>query len=619
MAVLSAVAPFAEDQLDQLDRIPPPLDGAKTRLLDQLTEGLGRDALLWLTGYLAGLARRGEEPATTTLRTQAEREAPATYAATVLYGSQTGHAEHLPTELAARLNESRVQTRLCSASAYPKRELKDERLLLVIISTHGDGDPPDNARDLLEFLSSRRAPHLESLQYAVLALGDSSYPQFCHVGRQVDARLEVLGGRRVLPLAEADVDFETVAEPWTARIAEQGRTLAGRDTAAANAVPPEPRTASIVVGYTRANPFSAEILVNQRITGRDSDRDVCHLELLIENSGLHYQPSDSLGVIPVQADALVNQVLDRLKLQGSEEVEFKGETLPLRRWLTERRELTILTRPFLAAHAGRCGNGPLREALDPAGSDRLRQLLTTWQLPDLLARCPAAWLATDLIAALRPLAPRLYSIASSPLPSDGNEVHLTVAHVDYNFEGANRWGVGSHYLYNLALDAHVRIFVEPNNRFRLPVDGKRDIIMIGPGTGVAPFRAFVQHRAALGAEGRNWLFFGNRHFRSEFLYQAEWQDALAKKTLHGLDVAWSRDGTQRVYVQQCMQEQAPELYAWIKGGAYVYVCGDATHMATDVHSALTRIDIEQGALSEEAAGEWLQQLAGECRYVRDVY
>jgi sulfite reductase (NADPH) flavoprotein alpha-component len=598
---------------------PLPLDGPKTRLLEQLTEGLGRDALLWLSGYLGGLARRGEEPATTAPRRQVEGEAPATYAATVLYGSQTGHAERLATDLVARLNESRVQTRLCSASAYPKRELKDERLLLVIISTHGDGDPPDNARDLLEFLSGRRAPRLESLQYAVLALGDSSYPQFCHVGRQVDARLEVLGARRLLPLAEADVDFETVAEPWTARISEQVRALAGRNIAPADAAAPEPRTATVAAGYTRAHPFSAELLVNQRITGRDSDRDVRHLELLIENSGLRYQPGDSLGVIPVQADALVDDVLDHLKLQGSEDVEFQGETLALRRWLTERRELTILTRPFLVAHAGRCDSGPLREALDPAGSDRLRQLLTTWQLPDLLAHHPAAWPAADLVAALRPLTPRLYSIASSPLPSNGNEVHLTVAHIDYNFEGANRWGVGSHYLCNLALDAHVRVFVEPNNRFRLPVDGKRDIIMIGPGTGVAPFRAFVQHRAAQGAEGRNWLFFGNRHFRSEFLYQVEWQDVLANKTLHRLDLAWSRDGTQRIYVQQCMQERAPELFAWIEGGAHVYVCGDATHMAPDVHAALVRIGIEQGGLSEEAAGEWLQQLAGEGRYVRDVY
>jgi sulfite reductase (NADPH) flavoprotein alpha-component len=598
---------------------PPPLDGAKTRLLDQLTEGLGRDALLWLTGYLAGLAHQGEEPATTTLPTQAEREAPATYAATVLYGSQTGHAERLATDLAGRLNENHVRTRLCSASTYPKRELKDERLLLVIISTQGDGDPPDNARDLLEFLNGRRAPRLEALQYAVLALGDSSYPQFCDVGRQVDARLEALGARRVLPLATADVDFETVAEPWTARISEQVRALAGRNLAPAEAAAPEPRTATVAAGYTPAHPFSTEILVNQRITGRDSDRDVRHLELLIENSGLRYQPGDSLGVIPVQARALVDEVLDRLKLQGSEDVEFQGETLPLRRWLTERRELTILTRPFLAAHAERCAPGPLRQALDPAASDRLRQLLTTWQLPDLLARHPAAWPATELVAALRPLAPRMYSIASSPLPNDGNEVHLTVAHVHYNFEGANRWGVDSHYLCNLALDAHVRVFVEPNNRFRLPADGKRDIIMIGPGTGVAPFRAFVQHRAALRAEGRNWLFFGNRHFRSEFFYQVEWQDALAKKMLHRLDLAWSRDGTRRIYVQQRMQERAPELYAWIEGGAYIYVCGDATHMATDVHSALVRIGIEQGGLSEEAAGEWLQKLAGEGRYVRDVY
>ena len=367
----------------------PSLNDGEARLLEQLIEGLGRDALIGLSGYLADLARQASS-------TEVAAVLPDTPAplATVLYGSQTGHAEHLAADLVARIRAAGLSVRLCAADEYPRRELKDEQLLLVIISTQGDGDPPDNAREMLDFLNGRRAPQLESLRYAVLALGDSSYPQFCDVGRQVDGKLAALGGRRMLPLAEADVDFETIATPWAAQVLEQTRVLLGRPASAvkaaelAHAVPSAPEV-------TRSHPFAAELLVNQRITGRRSDRDVRHMELLTDGSGLSYQPGDSLGVWIEQADPLVEEILDRLELDGDAEVEFSGETMPLHRWLKERRELTVLTRPFLAAHADRCRAAPLREALEPEHRDRLSQLLGTWQLADLLAHHPAEWTAGD--------------------------------------------------------------------------------------------------------------------------------------------------------------------------------------------------------------------------------
>ena len=339
----------------------------------------------------------------------------------------------------------------------------------------------------------------------------------------------------------------------------------------------------------------------------------------MDGSGIQYVPGDALGIWATQADALVEEVLGLLRLDGDQVVEYREHSTSLRDWLQNRRELTVLTRPFLAAHAERCAATELREALAPHRGERRAQMLETWQLPELLANYPAAWLAQDLVATLRPLMPRMYSIASSPLPTDGEEVHLTVAHVDYRYEGSHRWGVASHHLANCEQGSGVDIFIDANERFRLPPDPDRNIIMIGPGTGIAPFRAFVQERAAMGAKGRNWLFFGNRSFRSEFLYQVEWQAAFANGTLHRLDLAFSRDSANRAYVQHRMEDRAADLYAWIEEGAYLYVCGDASHMAPDVHETLRRIGMQQGRLSEEDAGGWLDRLLREGRYVRDIY
>lgn len=599
-----------------------PISDAQRERLRALIADMDGPSLLWLGGYLTALGQmRGQAVATVDLD---HRTAEPGTVITVLFGSQTGNAQRVATKLHEALRAAGWSARLFGANDYPRRELKTERCLLSVISTQGDGDPPDHARDLLEFLQSKRAPRAEALRYAVLALGDSSYPHYCVIGHQLDARLEALGATRLLPVAEADVDVETVADPWIVSVLAEVDSVFARPDAvnagnAAIAGTAATDAAPAMARFDRAHPYQAEIITNQRITGRESDRDVRHIELLLRGSEIAYEPGDALGVVPVQADALVEEILTSLRLDGGELIDVRGERMALSRWLRERRELTVLTRPFLAAHAERSGAASLQEALDPAHRDKLAALMQSWQVADLLTAHPASWTAPELVAALRPLAPRLYSIASSPLISDGEEVHLTVAHVDYQYEGVHRWGVASRYLADRAVESTADVFVEANERFRLPVDPARDIIMIGPGTGVAPFRAFVQHRAATGAKGRNWLFFGNRHFRSEFLYQTEWQAALANGRLHRLDLAFSRDGDARVYVQDRMLEQGAALYDWLQAGAYFYVCGDASRMAPDVHAALRRIAVLHGGMSDEAAEEFLSRLANDGRYVRDVY
>jgi sulfite reductase (NADPH) flavoprotein alpha-component len=594
--------------------LPAALSAEKHQLLVELTQGLDLNALHWVSGYAAGLAARTTAPVGA-----AEPEISAGTALTILYGSQTGNARRIAEQLSRRFRDAGLPVRLFRADTYPVRELRNERLLYVVISTHSTGDqiePPDDSRDFIEFLSSKRAPKLPGLSYAVLALGDSSYPDFCGIGRLVDERLAGLGGKRVFDRANADVDINTVAVPWADTAVEHARS---RLTAVG-----APRLATVTSLHraeptvSRDAPFVAEVLTNQRIVARDSEKNVHHIELLLEGSGLKYEPGDALAVWPTQDVALVGTVLDELKLSGDTGVEIASERLPLSRWLTERRELTVLTRPFLAAHAERGQHKALVELLEPAAQSGLGELLRSTQLIDLLRRYPTEWDAAALVAALRPLAPRSYSIASSQAVV-GDEVHLTVAHWHYGRGADRRWGVASHYLVGLSEGDRARVFLEPNERFRLPADSDRDIIMIGPGTGVAPFRAFLQQRAATGATGRNWLFFGNPHRRTDFLYQLEWQQARKRGELTRLDAAFSRDQADKVYVQHRLRERGRDVYEWIENGAHVYVCGDADHMAGDVHNALLAIATGHGGRNTDAAAEWLDDLRKTGRYARDVY
>ncbi|MCU0759015.1 MAG: assimilatory sulfite reductase (NADPH) flavoprotein subunit [Steroidobacteraceae bacterium] len=602
----------------------PILDAEHHAALDKLSQGLDPVALSWVSGYLAGLSRARAGGATLAATGAggapvADTRHEATARATILYASQTGNSRRVAERLARAAESSGLAVRLVGAADYAPRELAGERLLFVATSTQGDGDPPDDARALFEFVLGKRAPRLERLGFAVLALGDSSYPRYCETGRQLDARLEALGARRLAPLQECDLDFEAPASAWVDRalslVREQLADIGGPRLALVT--PLRPPAASGAA--TRERPVEVEVLANQRITGRGTDKDVRHLEIAAPAGKLDYEPGDALGIVHRNPAAALDGVLRAARLDGDAPVEHEGRSQPLSSWLRTDREITKLSRPFLEAHARLAGAAELAEALNPAGAARLRELLADWQVADVLKRWPAPWSAAALVAALRPLAPRLYSIASSRL-AVGDEVHLTVATVDYQFEGERRVGSASHYLAALAADgATVQAYVEHNPRFRLPADGASDVVMIGPGTGVAPFRGFVQHREESGAAGRNWLFFGARHFDDEFLYQAEWLAALKRGALHRMDVAFSRDPPQRVYVQQRIAERGAELWRWLDGGAHVYVCGDAQKMAPDVHAALVEVVRRHGGRDADAARAYVDQMLADRRYARDVY
>ncbi|WP_205746400.1 assimilatory sulfite reductase (NADPH) flavoprotein subunit [Dyella amyloliquefaciens] len=588
----------------------PSIDASRLAALERVADGLGSAELYWIAAWSAARAERLQrgEASVSVAKAPAEQ-------LTILYGSQTGQARRVASQLHARAEAAGLAARLVRADAYPQRDLAKETHLVVVISTQGDAEPPDDARGLVEFVLGKRAPKLPGLHFAVLGLGDSSYPEFCAIGRQLDERLAGLGATRFAAFGEADVDVDAVASPWSDSTLEQAKQALGTtQPARVTTLQSVPHRAT----PTRERPFLAPVLDNQSIVARDAGRDVRHVELSLEASGLSYEPGDSLGVWPRNPSVLVDQWLASLKLDGEQAVAHDGRNLPLRQWLSTERELTRLSRPLVAVLADASGDEDLARLLRPDQSATLAKLMADHQPIDLWRRYHSAWSAEELVAALRPLTSRLYSIASSQ-KAVGEEVHLTVGVVDYLAHGERHWGAASSFLAQAGDEQPLPIYIEPNERFRLPQDDARDIIMIGPGTGVAPFRAFVQERRETAARGRNWLFFGNRHFTSEFLYQVEWQAALRDGSLHRLDLAFSRDDAAKVYVQQRLREQGRELYAWLQDGAHLYVCGDANHMAKDVHAALIDVAVAHGGHTPEQAKEWLSGLLQQGRYARDVY
>ena len=597
----------------------PALASERLALLGRLTDGLPPADLYWISAWTAALAAQATRIALPAAAPTGAANAEASGRLTVLYGSQTGNARRVAERLAERATAAGLNVRLLRTGAYPVRELAQERHLALVISSQGDGDPPDDAIGFVEFLAGKRAPRLPQLKFAVMGLGDSSYPQYCAVSRRLDARFAELGAQRFAALGEADVDFEAPSASWSDGVLVQARETLGAPAAPAANLRAVPLHAVGDALHGREQPFAAEVLDNQRIVSRDSAREVRHLELSLQGSGLRYEPGDALGVWPRNPPALVDDCLRLLRLDGEQEVAHDGRRLPLSRWLAQERELTRLSRPLLAAHAAASGDAELARVLEPGQREALARLLATQQPIDLLRRHPVEWSAEQLVAALRPLTPRLYSIASSPKAVGEDEVHLTVAVVGYRAHGSEHLGAASSLLAAAGGDARVPVFVEPNERFRLPADHGRDIVMIGPGTGVAPFRAFVQERQAVGGTGRNWLFFGNRHFAQDFLYQSEWQQALKDGALHRLDLAFSRDAAAKTYVQHRLREHGRELYAWLRDGAHLYVCGDAAQMARDVHEALVEVAVAHGGVSVEDARAWLNELLQDGRYARDVY
>ena len=604
-----------------------PLDSERAARLDSLIADLEPSALLWVSGYTAGLAAERARGAGWSARVAVAQDAPAaapspaaradsSSRATVLYASQTGNGRRIAERLGRSLELAGLASQVLNIADYPPRQLARERLLYRVTSTHGDGDPPDDARAFVGQLTSRRATRLEQLSYAVLALGDSSYPQFCATGRLLDERLGELGARRLAPRIECDLDLEPNAASWLEQALASARAELGGDAPRLAVVttlrPSGPAPAS------RDAPLEVELVGNQRITARDATRDVRHLELALPPQRFEYEPGDAVGILIDNPAATVHRILELTRLDPSHAVAIEGTTRALGQWLTSHREVTRLARPLLERLAEQTGNEQLRGWLLPAQSAEFRRRLKELQVADLLKRFPSDWEAEALVRALHPLAPRLYSVASSRRAVD-DEAHLTVAVVEYAFEGERRVGPASWQLATAARGTRLKAFIEPNPRFRVPADGHRDLVMIGPGTGVAPFRGFLQQRQADGARGRHWLVYGGRHRERDFLYQLEWRDARKRGALARLDVAFSRDQSDKVYVQDRLREQGRELYAWLEGGAHLYVCGDAERMAPDVHAALQDVIVAHGGRSREAADEYLGELARTRRYARDVY
>lgn len=573
------------------------------RQLGQLARDLDREQLAWASGYLAGLgaARNGQAA-------PAGEAAPGS-TVTIWYGSETGNGRGVAQRLARALQGRGHAVELASTADIQPRAIGKLGTLMLVVSTHGEGDPPEDAEALHRFLMSERAPRLEHLSYAVFALGDSSYPDFCQTGRELDARLAELGAKRLIDRVDVDVDFEADEDAWRAHVLDSVQQTQSATAPHLKLVqPPE---------HDRRNPFVAEVLDVGPLTVAPSPTCVHHVELLMEGSGLEWKPGDSLGIWPSNDRRLVDEIIEVSGIAGDDSVTCGDESLPVVEWLTRRLELTQLTRPFIEAWAGLSDSPLLRALLDDR--DGMERWVSSRQVIDVLREAPVRVDATTLIGALRGIGPRLYSIASSPLVVD-DEIHLTVARVGgLGGDGRLRAGVASWQLTGaIAPGDRLPVYVEPNPRFRLPEDGDAPILMIGPGTGVAPFRAFVQHRQASGARGLNWLLFGNRHRRLDFLYQLEWQRFQRDGALHRLSVAFSRDQAEKIYVQHRLHEHGREVYDWLEQGAHVYICGDL-RMGNDVHQALLNVIAKHGGKTDQQAAEYLDAMKQQRRYQKDVY
>ncbi len=610
-----------------VDPLLCPLDVPRAAQLTAAVAGLAPLQLAWVSGYLAGLAgvaapaRTAAEPASThELAPAAETETAPVL--TILYGSQTGHARGLAERLAGLARTRGTEPRLLSMGDYRPRDLARERLLLIVVSTQGEGEPPESARELHAFLHGKRAPRLEGLRYAVLGLGDSSYQHFCQTAREFDERLGALGGRPLLGVECCDVDYQDAAAAWSQQALERSAEHLGQREARIIQLPgtrpaaAAPAVAAPTAAQGESAPHSTRLLERRPLTTENAAGEVQHLVLGIDPQGLSYTPGDALGVWFQNDPALVEAVLAAVGLPGETALTLDGAATDLREALTARLELTQLHPRVVKAWAQLSGSEPL--AALTADPERLRAYAGSRQFIDLVTEHPGRPVPGALAGLLLPLRPRLYSIACSQAETP-DEVHLTVARLGFEVGGQAREGAASGFLTRrLAEDAELKVLLSENPAFRLPADADTPVIMVAAGTGVAPFRAFMQQRAAVGDPGRNWLIFGNRHFRRDFLYQLDWQAHRKAGLLTRVSVAFSRDQADKRYVQHRIAEQGRDLWAWLAEGAHLYVCG-STAMGRAVHEALLGVIAREAALDPESAALRLEDLRRAGRYQRDLY
>jgi sulfite reductase (NADPH) flavoprotein alpha-component len=585
----------------------------------------------WLNGYFTGLLSNAHsgDPASSRSNAPAPKAAPLL----LLYGSQTGTAEQLARKLAVEAGRRGFAPEVLEMNACKPANLAAHQHALLVTSTWGDGDPPDNATAFWSFLKSEQAARLEHLAYSVLALGDRNYAEFCGAGKKFDARFEELGARRLHARADCDTDYEATAKAWMDSVwpvleSEKGAGVAGSTSNATPMPASGPTLASaradtgtVRPEWSRNQPFPAKLIASRVLNRPGSAKETRHIEISLEGSGLEYEVGDALGVCPSNCPELVDEILRTLGFDGEEGVsDPQGSVISLRQALLRFYQVTRPQTGFVAAVADRSSSDLLKSLLDPARKEALQEYLAGREVVDLLVEFPAARFSPgEFIGLLGRLAPRLYSISSSPRAHPG-QVHLTVAVVRYESRSRKRKGVCSTFLAErLPAGGTVPVFVQTSHGFRLPADSTLPVIMMGPGTGVAPFRAFLEERRAVGATGRNWLLFGDQKKDCDFLYQEELDAMRQAGVLTRLDTAFSRDQAEKVYVQNRLLENATELWSWLEAGAHFYVCGDAKRMAKDVDEALHQVIEKAGQRSREQAIEYVQALKAGKRYQRDVY
>ena len=578
--------------------------------------------LAWLSGYCWARSQNGQAAAvgSAAASVSAVAAAPAAVARkiTVLSASQTGNARRVAEQLLVQLQEAALDAQLVAAGDYKAKNIASEDILLIVASTQGEGEPAEEAVSLHKFLHGKKAPQLAQLSYAVLGLGDTSYPNYCQAGKDFDAALEKLGATRLAERVDCDLDFQAASEAWRTQVAGVVQQLAAASAApAADAAPSASSSVVAEQHYSKENPYSATLSVSQKITANDANKDVRHIEIDLADSGIHYAAGDALGVWFSNDEALVAEVLGLAGLSGDETVSLaNGQSLSIKEALTFHDELTQNTPQFIKGYAELSQNAALLQLIQDTTA--LQAAVDCTPIAGILHDYPHAISAEQLHGLLRPLTPRMYSIASAQAEVE-TEVHLTVGRVAYEHHGQAYTGGASGFLSDRVEEGgEIKVFVEPNKNFRLPENGDTPIIMIGAGTGVAPFRAFIQQRDNNGDAGLNWLVFGNQKFTDDFLYQAEWLQYRKNGLLNKVSTAWSRQGKEKWYVHHKLRENAADVWQWLQNGAHVYVCGDALKMAKDVEQALLDIIAEHGNMSLDDADEYLSELRENKRYQRDV-
>ncbi|MFS2150157.1 sulfite reductase subunit alpha [Rhizobium sp. Rhizsp42] len=572
------------------------------------------DQRAWLSGFLAGLHSRLAIDGDGSAAAAVAPQQPASSPLHILYGTQTGNAEGVAMDAAAAARAAGMQPVVEALDDIDMARFSTMKRVIVVVSTYGEGEMPDNAQLFWEALSADSAPRLETMNFGVLALGDTGYDGFCQAGKLIDTRLEQLGAQRMANRLDCDVDYEDAASAWVNETLPVAAAIEGGATEPAEATALPVREKS---QWNRKSPYPSTLAVNRLLSGTRSAKEIRHFEFDLGDSGLVYEAGDALGVMPMNNPSLVSAILERLGADA--EAAVSGLARPLGQELTASFEISTPSREFIAEIERRASHEELSHILRHGDKEALENWLWGKDSLDLLQLLPErAMSAADFVGLLKPLQHRAYSISSSPLAAEGR-VHLTVASVRYTPNGREHGGVCSTYLADRAEGDMAGIFVSQNKAFRVPSDDATPVIMVGPGTGIAPFRAFLQERQARGAAGRNWLFFGDQHRADDFIYEEELAAMSSAGLLTRLDLAFSRDQQEKIYVQTRMRENGKALYAWLEEGGHFYVCGDATRMARDVDQALHDIIAVHGGHSADAASAYVNELKRQKRYVRDVY